>query len=151
MSTKRSKITEEAHPFLPSGEWEGFYCYGNSMQQHRMNTEFHFVNSEVTGFGTDDVAPFNWEGKYDLSSFKLVTRKLYGTHQFVYRGDIDENGIWGIWESSIEPQDPSNRFQIKMNGGFHLWPKENLLGFNWVSQKTEQSEILKEIFLEEFA
>lgn len=138
----------ESHPFLPSGEWEGFYCYHNNMQQHKMATNLRFINSSITGSGTDDVAPFSWSGTYDMKTFKLSTRKVYSTHQFIYKGDIDENGIWGIWESAPASNDNPRLFTFKMTGGFHIWPKQ--LGSesnqNAIEEKSS-SEILEEIFL----
>ncbi|MFH7002554.1 hypothetical protein [Flavobacterium bizetiae] len=61
----------ETHHFLPSGEWEGFYCYSNSPHQHKMSIELSFTNSIVSGSGIDDVAPFRWNGSYNLEQFKL--------------------------------------------------------------------------------
>ena len=88
----------EAHPLLPSGEWEGFYCYRQNSAQHKMFVELIFSNSSVSGSGIDDVAPFTWTGRYDIEKFKIQMTKHYLTHNVVYEGDIDENGIWGIWE-----------------------------------------------------
>jgi len=61
----------ESHPRLPSGEWEGFYCYNYSPKQHKMFIELNFSNSIVTGSGIDDVAAFTLTGKYDLEKLKL--------------------------------------------------------------------------------
>jgi hypothetical protein len=36
--------TEEMHPLLPSGAWEGFYCYRTSSEQHKMQIELNFKN-----------------------------------------------------------------------------------------------------------
>jgi len=85
----------ETHPLLPRGEWDGFYCYHYSPEQHKMQIELNFNNSIVTGSGVDDVAPFTWSGKYDLETFKLTMTKTYTTHQVFYKGDIDENGDLG--------------------------------------------------------
>ena len=141
----------ESHPFLPSGEWEGFYCYHNNMHQHKMATHFRFINSSITGSGTDDVAPFSWSGTYDLKIFKFSTRKFYSTHQFLYKGDIDENGIWGIWESAPSSNDNKRIFAYRMTGGFHLWPRQlgKETNKNIIEEKTS-SEILEDIFLTEF-
>ena len=44
---------------------------------------------------------------------KCNITKAYSSHTIHYKGDIDENGIWGFWSLSY------------MKGGFHIWPKEN--------------------------
>ena len=106
----------------------------------------------VDAAGTDDVAPFRWSGSYDLKLFKLTTKKVYATHQFIYKGDIDENGIWGIWESIQSGKSYPRMIPFKMTGGFHLWPKQvgHESNQNAIEEKAS-SEKLKEIFLEEFA
>lgn len=60
-----------------------------------MVIELNFKNGIVSGSGTDDVAPFTWKGKYDLEPMKIYMTKVYRTHTIEYKGDIDENGIWG--------------------------------------------------------
>ena len=100
----KNKISLETHPLLPSGEWEGFYCYYNNMQQHKMSTNLRFINSSITGSGTDDIAPFRWSGSYDLKLFKLTTKKVYELALYSAPGpsldiwnfvDIIVCGLWG--------------------------------------------------------
>lgn len=151
---------EEQHPLLPSGEWEGFYCYNFSPEQHKMEIELNFSNAVVSGSGTDDVAPFTWKGKYDLELFKIEMTKYYHSHTVFYRGDIDENGIWGTWEMG-KPKGNIPDFIIETFnemfkelhiGGFHIWPKNNNSNSNHATSKSKaESEKLKEIFIEEFA
>jgi len=150
----------ETHPHLPSGEWEGFYCYHSSPAQHKMATELHFAAGVVTGVGTDDVASFVWEGKYDLDTGKLEMTKTYATHDVLYRGDIDENGIWGVWEIVYDYSKlpPGMEAIIKaslrdtLTGGFHIWPKPRATNANNNEREDEMiSEKLREIYTEVFS
>lgn len=102
----------ETHPLFPSGEWEGFYTYSWSKQQHLMVFFLDFRNGIVTGSGADDVAPFDWRGVYDTKELLCNMIKHYATHIVRYNGYVDENGIWGTWHIGAE-----------WSGGFHLWPK----------------------------
>ena len=131
---------EETHPLLPSGEWEGFYCYHFSSEQHSMYIELMFSDLVVSGSGVDDIALFTWTGKYDLEKFKIEMTKHYSTHKVWYKGDIDENGIWGIWKTGF------------LNGGFHIWPKKSKKETNSnASEEQAESEKLKKLFTEIFA
>ncbi len=153
----------ETHPLLPSGEWEGFYCYHYSPQQHKMSTELMFSHAIVSGSGVDDVAPFTWMGKYSLDTFKIDMYKSYTTHEVFYKGDIDENGIWGNWEIFFDvnaypkemvayAQQYYQQARQEMIGGFHIWPKKLGRGRNARSQsEKKESNILKEIYQEIFS
>jgi len=145
----------ELHPLLPSGDWIGFYCYNHIANQHKMVVDLHFSQSIITGSGVDDVSPFTWTGTYDIDLFKAEMTKHYATHTVLYKGDIDENGIWGTWEIvydySMFP--PSIAETLKeairgnMTGGFHIWPKKrsrNAIG-RVLEEKTESLK-LKEVF-----
>ena len=152
-------MQNETHQYLPSGEWEGFYCYGNTPEQHKMVIELNFKNGVVSGSGTDDVAPFTWKGKYDLEPMKIYMTKVYRTHTIEYKGDIDENGIWGTWENAEAIRDVTSRFnsaaqqQIlrtfadKIRGGFHIWPKKKNTD-SIAEEAVAESAILKEIYQE---
>ncbi len=149
----------ETHHFLPSGEWEGFYCYGDSPTQHKMAIELSFVDSVVSGSGIDDVAPFTWKGDYNLDTLKIRMMKTYPTHQIFYKGDIDQNGIWGTWDDRTDLSQHFNPetirkmkevFKDKIRGGFHIWPKtansESKEATN--EEAITESEKLKEIYIE---
>lgn len=151
---------EELHPHLPSGEWEGFYCYDYSAEQHKMQVELNFSASEVSGAGADDVAAFTWDGTYDLDAFKINMMKRYATHGVWYKGDIDENGIWGIWEINLDylnlpaslVDSVKEVFKDQLKGGFHIWPKKRQRARIRMAlkEKTESKKLLK-IFTEVFA
>jgi len=147
---------KETHHFLPSGEWEGFYCYQNSPQQHKMSIELNFANSIVSGSGTDDINSFRWNGTYNLEHFKIKMVKKYSTHIINYKGDIDENGIWGVWEN---PEDVSgfaefgSAFMQKVTamtqGGFHIWPKaSNSESKEEIREEVKESKKLKEFYIQ---
>jgi hypothetical protein len=112
----------ETHPHLPSGPWEGFYRYNFSRAQHSMSQYLDFSRGRITGFGTDDVAIFNWDGTYDPDSGKVFMVKRYATHKVWYKGHFDENGIWGIWEI-FYGDDHTQPGSLMLTGDFHIWPK----------------------------
>lgn len=150
----------ETHEFLPSGEWEGFYCYNNSPLQHKMSIQLRFSNNKITGSGIDDIEPFTWSGKYDLNDFKSTKTKSYSKHKILYKGDIDENGIWGIWEnvvdiSGIDPQFlkmAKQLFKDEITGGFHIWPKKSKEATESITnEEKEKSTVLEELFIEYFS
>jgi len=150
--------TEEQHPLLPSGEWEGFYCYDYSPDQHKMKFDLAFGSNLVSGSGIDDVAIFTWLGEYDLDSYKIKMTKSYSTHKVYYIGRIDENGIWGTWNISMDgynlPQEFKEfldiAFKKEHNGGFHIWPKKQNSNTNYNNAQQEESEKLKKLFVEVF-
>ena len=158
IKNKASIQEVETHPLLPSCEWVGFYCYHQNSEQHKMLIELFFSNSIVSGSGVDDVAPFTWTGKYDIEKFKIVMTKHYVTHKVEYRGDIDENGIWGIWEimhdyskvSQHMAETIKKAFKNEITGGFHIWPKKSEQATNSDAREEEkkESQKLKEIFVE---
>lgn len=154
---KNSPQKTETHPLLPSGEWEGFYCYRQNSAQHKMFIELLFSNSRVSGSGSDDVAPFIWKGTYDLETFKIQMNKHYSTHTVFYKGDIDENGIWGIWEIAYDySKIPSElvdsikgALKQHITGGFHIWPKKAANETNSIALEAQtESKKLKKIFVE---
>lgn len=152
----------EIHKFLPSGIWEGFYCYHNSPIQHKMSIEIRFAKNKVSGSGIDDIGTFKWSGKYNLNNFKINILKNYPSHNIIYNGDIDENGIWGIWNNN---EDLSNLnfspeviiaikkvFNNRIKGGFHIWPKRKNESAKESTEEKEQTKslILEEIYIEQF-
>lgn len=145
----------ETHHFLPSGEWEGFYCYSNSPQQHKMSISLNFSNLKVSGSGTDDVGSFKWNGNYNLEDFKIKMVKTYPTHPINYKGDIDENGIWGMWDnpedlSFFDEYSPAFKQQVKAMtfGGFHIWPKAvGSESKEEMREEVKESKKLKEFYI----
>ena len=115
MKISNKNTTEEAHPFLPSGSWDGFFTYrdGPAASQHPMPSEFHFQDGDISGGGADAVGYFSWNGTYCKDGLICKMTKYYASHSVRYTGHIDENGIWGNWII--------NEF---CSGGFHLWPKD---------------------------
>lgn len=101
----------ETHPHFPSGNWEGFYLEQGAKQPVACVLEFK--QGVVTGRGSDPVGAFDWSGTYDREEGTCTMTKQYlGRHQVIYRGHVDENGIWGQW--SIRGQ----------GEGFHHWPQK---------------------------
>lgn len=126
---ENNREQDETHKFLPSGEWEGFYCYKNSSQQYKMESHLNFKKGTISGSGNDDVGAFTWHGVYNLDNYKVEMVKHYASHNVLYNGDIDENGIWGLWKIS----DYSS-------GGFHIWPKKS----ERASEEHEAEESIRE-------
>jgi len=118
---KMSASAQSHHPLLPSGDWEGFYVYQQApeSEQHKMEMRLDFEGGVISGSGSDDLAGHSWRGTYDLTSMSCEMNKEYPSHSVNYRGNIDENGIWGTWQLNI------------WTGGFHIWPKK---------QKAEEEE-----------
>lgn len=151
----------ESHKFLPTGQWEGFYCYNDSPAQHRMRTNLRFRNNKVAGTGIDDIDPFKWIGTYDLDNFKISKTKIYATHEIAYSGDIDENGIWGIWNNAedLSRLSPEIReiiatfFKDKLKGGFHICPVKKAEAHEqlYKEEAVESSAILEKIYIEHFS
>ncbi len=129
-----SSADQESHPLFPSGEWEGFYTYATSSQasQHPMHLFLSFKNSVVTGGGSDDVGRFTWKGSYSKQQLECTITKNYSTHIVSYIGQVDENGIWGIWHLD------------GISGGFHIWPK-----MTEQNQQVQAVEIQEESIKEE--
>lgn len=160
MNTQFNQEESETNPYLPSGQWDGFYCYHYSPRQHKMSSELYFSGGKITGSGTDDVSPFHWNGSYNLEEYKTKLSKTYATHTVKYRGDIDENGIWGTWEIvhdfSRFPQHMiaavKEAFKNDLTGGFHIWPTSaNSEHIENTLSESNESEKLKEIFIEIFS
>lgn len=122
---------DETHRFLPSGEWEGFYCYNNSRKHHKILIQLHFANSIVSGFEVDIINSYRWNGFYDTEHSKISMIKTYPTDTLEeYKGEISKKGIRGIWEqlvdiSAFEESKPKLFKQLKgmSQGKFHIWPK----------------------------
>jgi hypothetical protein len=103
----------ESHPHFPSGEWEGFFLDSRIRGKGEMNILLHFQDGVVTGRGTDPVGGFSFRGHYNAEGLICVMTKSYTTHEVLYDGRADENGIWGTWS-----------LLRNTSGGFHIWPKK---------------------------
>ena len=123
------------HPLFPSGEWEGFYVYGQGLGngQHKMFSFLEFRNGGVEGDGYDDVAAFIWSGVYDTELMTCKMTKRYTTHTVFYDGRVDENGIWGTWIIQ------------RYKGGFHIWPKKTPVDV--AEEEKKVVEIANPVFL----
>ncbi len=96
-----------------SGPWTGFYNYSGPDDRHRMDLNLTFANGQMSGDGTDNIALFVIEGRYDRATRECWWTKTYpASHDVIYRGFREGVGIWGTWE--IPPVS---------KGGFHIWPK----------------------------
>ncbi|MCH2081857.1 MAG: hypothetical protein MK226_05665 [Saprospiraceae bacterium] len=121
--------TPEEHPLFPSGDWEGFYKYRFAwdIRKHEMNFQLDFQNGTITGSGSDDVGVFSWVGTYSIDSMTCNMTKFYhDRHTVAYKGNVDENGIWGTWSLS------------DLTGGFHIWPSQN--GAQTKAEEEEKEE-----------
>lgn len=107
----------EQHPNLPSGEWEGLYKYPALIQgmfeEGKMSFIMDFCDGGIIGFGSDQIGGYTWRGSYDIKRLTCNMTKSYTTHDIVYEGNIDENGIWGFWLTGHD----------RFKGTFHVWPK----------------------------
>ncbi|MCV6628346.1 MAG: hypothetical protein OIF50_00650 [Flavobacteriaceae bacterium] len=145
----------ETHPLLPSGSWKGFYCYQSDPTQHHMQTVLQFGQQKIFGSGQDDIGSFGWHGLYDLDKMKSSKIKHYKTHLIQYEGNIDENGIWGIWhhpQLKTETQQMHPALEKYASGGFHIWPAASSQEQQQYLEKAnkEKSELLEELFIKYF-
>jgi len=159
MSLLNQNQEEESNPLLPSGDWDGFFCYNHTPKQYKMVIELAFGNNLISGSGIDDVAPFTWLGKYNLENYKIKMTKSYPTHKVYYMGNVDENGIWGTWKITLDnyniPDDLKDILDVALkkehNGGFHIWPKKQKTETNSNELKQQhESQKLKDLFVEVF-
>ena len=101
----------ESDQRLPTGQWTGFFLDTRLSRRGWMHLYLEFAEGKLKGEGTDFVGPWLAEGQYDTKLGTCVWAKRYvGAHQVNYRGNIDQNGIVGVWE--IGP----------ITGEFHIWP-----------------------------
>ena len=125
----------EMHPLFPSGAWEGFYTYATGPQadKHKMNCNLTFRQGKVKGSGTDDLSSFSLKGTYDLDSLVCEMAKHYPSHIVQYSGQVDENGIWGMWSLGTK------------SGGFHIWPKSKKQKSEKVAKEEKKKEVSKKL------
>ena len=124
----------EQHPNFRSGGWQGFYTYaqGPGADKNPMAFILEFKDGIILGSGSDPVGAFSWRGTYDVDQMTCIIIKSYlGKHEVFYEGNVDENGIWGMWKI------------MWTSGGFHIWPK----GHENENALKEQMVKIKEIGL----
>ena len=152
MDTSNTTGTEK-HPLLPSGEWTGFYIYPGEAEKHQMLIDMEFKQNKIHATGTDDIGEFSFGGTYDLKELTCIFTKHYKTHTVDYRGNIDENGIWGKWSIPFNPswgvsqelyRKISSSESMRTSGGFHIWPKKNETSEHTAAEeKKEKEEVLE--------
>jgi len=90
---------------LYSGEFTGYYTYdGLNDMDHEMHCSLvFFEDGRVVGHGVDDVNPFHFEGKVDISNKIISLTKKYPSHHVTYTGSlvtanncISISGTWKI-------------------------------------------------------
>ncbi len=119
--------------YLPDGEWQGFYLYGNFRLEHPMQCNLIFNQGLIQGYGVDDIAPFGWQGTYSEKLTVNMT-KSYTSHIVHYHGYADENGIWGTW-----------KLFDGTAGGFHIWPIQENEDVHRESIKEKKNILIEEI------
>lgn len=92
-----------------SGEWTGYYNYGDSLPPHMMDLRLHFHAGSLTGHGMDDIGKFTVGGTFGSTDCSWT--KTYLFHTIAYVGFIEEGRIWGTWSGG------SNK------GGFMIWQR----------------------------
>jgi len=121
----------EIYPMFPSGEWEGFYLYGQENEKHMMVFSLNFKDDTIEGSGHDDIGFFNWGGSYDVINKTCSMVKIYPNYTIEYDGNVNENGITGSWKSEIDLSNYSSEVVSKIQdaiknkiiGSFNIWPK----------------------------
>ena len=124
-----SHNSSEPHPYFPSGDWEGF-CNDprGGGKKGDMTMTLEFAGGRITGAGSDPVGAYTWTGSYDTKAGTCSIKKTYpGRHSVQYKGNADENGIWGNWSIWI----------ILARGDFHIWPKRKGAGDKGEEEKEE--------------
>jgi hypothetical protein len=99
-----------------SGQYIGFYNYGDGGAPHSMELGLSFAGSTLSGRGLDDVGHFAVRGVFSGETCSWT--KAYSSHNVEYVGYVEAERIWGTWKAGL------NR------GGFMIWPKparENLV------------------------
>lgn len=120
--------------FLPDGSWEGFYEEYEMPGNFPTACTFTFLDGNISGNGSDEAGIFTFKGTYSTSDYKVEMRKTYHTHNLIYEGHADENGIWGNWTF------PTMKF---VTAGFHLWPKKGKK--EAVLEEAEMEEAIEEL------
>ncbi len=88
---------------FPAGPRTCSYNYGRIAQKHRMDLGLVFVDSTISGDGSDDIGRFFVTGHFDETNGECSWTKTYiGGHDVFYRGLGEGKGIWGLWELPSE-------------------------------------------------
>lgn len=104
---------ENVDDSLPSGRWIGFYVYPHSPSRHRMDLRLEIKSGRITGMGIDPVGPFLIAGRVHEDRRVNWVKTYPGSHDVLYAGFADHNGIWGTWMIRNESR-----------GGFRIWPSQ---------------------------
>jgi hypothetical protein len=94
-----------------SGDWIGFYTYGDGGAHHTMEMNLAFSGSVLIGRGMDDIGMFSISGSHAGSG--CAWTKSYESHCIEYQGVLEDGRIWGTWSAG------SNC------GGLMIWPRKN--------------------------
>jgi hypothetical protein len=112
-----------------SGDWIGYYNYGDSGPHHNMELVLHFQDGIISGYGIDDVGKFSICGQIICESLNWI--KSYKKHSVLYDGNFENNRVWGTWTTSL------------CEGGFLLWPRNG--GKEGQSDNLESNPIADEL------
>lgn len=93
-----------------SGDWIGYYNYGDGLAPHAMELSLSFSGSSLSGRGIDDVGHFTVQGGCSSDTCSWI--KTYSSHSIKYQGFVEgDQSIWGTWSAGLS------------SGGFKIWPK----------------------------
>ena len=107
-----------------SGDWIGFYAYGDSQAHHTMELNLSFAGSLIAGRGIDDIGMFSISGTHTGAG--CAWTKSYAIHSVKYLGSLEDGKIWGTWSAGCN------------HGGFLIWPRKNPN----VAAKSEASKLV---------
>jgi hypothetical protein len=104
---------ESTNPQNISGDWIGFYNYGNSQVRHSMELNISVIGELLSGRGMDDVAGFTISGALygDECSWTKVYDGQYDTVDYI--GFVEAERIWGTWA-----------IDMRARGGFLIRPRK---------------------------
>jgi len=76
-----------------------------------MDLHLKISRDRLTGTGGDDVGPFLVSGRVHEDRQANWVKTYPGSHDVLYSGFADHNGIWGTW-----------KIPGQTHGGFRIWP-----------------------------
>ncbi|MBC8064365.1 MAG: hypothetical protein H7Y17_06010 [Chlorobia bacterium] len=113
-----------------SGPWVGFWIQG--LVRGNMGLRLSCKSGKIVGSGTDRVGSFKISGRY-LISGKVEFTKRYTWHSVHYKGQWDDQMIYGDWVIDFED-----------SGLFEIWPESENQALGEVSIESEQTlELVK--------